>query len=254
MRRRPGIQGLQKTAAAREKVREIGETVQQANMEIMRTQMATFKTNLEKFAAAHKDDIRKDPDFRQQFHAMCSNIGVDPLVSNKGTWAQILGLGQFYYSLAVTVLDVCWARRAYDGGLSELSLVHKHVVRRRGSNADPISEDDIIRAIKELSVLGGGLGIVNIGGRIFLRSIPAELSTDGNILLEFAFKMGGCYSKTDIARNLGWKMERASDALTQLARGGLVLIDDPPGGGERIYWFPSVPVSAGSLPQRKDVG
>lgn len=31
----------------------------------------------------HKSDIRRDPEFRAQFHRMCANIGVDPLASNK---------------------------------------------------------------------------------------------------------------------------------------------------------------------------
>ena len=34
---------------------------------------------------------------------MCSNIGVDPLASNKGVWAQLLGFGDFYYELGVQV-------------------------------------------------------------------------------------------------------------------------------------------------------
>jgi len=29
--------------------------------------------------------------------------GVDPLASNKGFWAQVLGVGDFYYELAVQV-------------------------------------------------------------------------------------------------------------------------------------------------------
>ena len=41
--------------------------------------MDVFKKNLEEFAAKHKDDIRKDPQFRLQFQEMCASIGVDPL-------------------------------------------------------------------------------------------------------------------------------------------------------------------------------
>ena len=39
---------------------------------------------------ARREDIRANPAFRAQFHAMCANIGVDPLASNKGLWAQVL--------------------------------------------------------------------------------------------------------------------------------------------------------------------
>ena len=45
----------------------------------MTKQMEVFKKNLEEFAAKHKDDIRKDPQFRLQFQEMCASIGVDPL-------------------------------------------------------------------------------------------------------------------------------------------------------------------------------
>ena len=39
---------------------------------------------------------------------MCSNIGVDPLASNKGVWAQLLGFGDFYYELGVQVRIRGW--------------------------------------------------------------------------------------------------------------------------------------------------
>lgn len=38
-----------------------------------------FKTNLEEFASKHKQEIRKNPEFRVQFQDMCATIGVDPL-------------------------------------------------------------------------------------------------------------------------------------------------------------------------------
>jgi ESCRT-II complex subunit VPS22 len=276
MRRAPGLHGIAVAAKTNEQFRILGEETQAKKLATMRTQLATFKTSLEQFAAAHRDDIRKDPAFRQQFHAMCANIGVDPLVSNKGgTWANKLGLGDFYYALAVTVLDVCKARRAFDGGFTELSLVLRHVQRRRGSSADPISAEDIVRAIEKLSVLGGGLGIVNIGNRPFVRSVPAELSTDGNALIDLAHKLGGFFTRGEIAANLRWEEERMNTALTALAKDGLLLVDDPPtasarggggGGGvvagrrkkdaaaiaaekqklaaNRIYWCPAVGMEA----------
>ena len=33
---------------------------------------------------------------------MCKQIGVDPLSSNKGFWVDVLGVGDFYYELAVS--------------------------------------------------------------------------------------------------------------------------------------------------------
>jgi ESCRT-II complex subunit VPS22 len=48
-----------------------------------------------------QSDIRKNPVFRQQFHEMCAKVGVDPLASNKGVWAELLGIGDFYYELGL---------------------------------------------------------------------------------------------------------------------------------------------------------
>jgi len=47
-------------------------------------QMETFKTNLEDYAMKHKNEIKKNPQFRRQFQEMCASIGVDPLASGKG--------------------------------------------------------------------------------------------------------------------------------------------------------------------------
>ncbi len=43
--------------------------------------------------------------------------------------------------------------------------------RRRGSRADPVSEDDILRAIAKLGVLGGGFAVVKVGERRLVRSL-----------------------------------------------------------------------------------
>ena len=42
--------------------------------------------------------------------------------------------------------------------------------RRRGSRADPITEDDVIRAIDKLQVLGGGFSIMKVSFCTCLRS------------------------------------------------------------------------------------
>jgi len=41
--------------------------------------MEAFRTNLEEFATKHREEIRKNPQFRSQFQQMCAAIGVDPL-------------------------------------------------------------------------------------------------------------------------------------------------------------------------------
>lgn len=74
-----------------------------------------------------RNDIRQDPVFRAQFHTMCANVGVDPLASNKGMWAQLLGFGDFYYELGVQIVEACLATRAYNGGFMELGSLRNAV-------------------------------------------------------------------------------------------------------------------------------
>ena len=93
----------------------------------MSKQLDAFKTHLETFAANHKNDIKKNPEFRGHFQKMCARIGVDPLAceykivlqafsrevilswedfdvcsfvsASKGFWAEMLGVGDFYYEV-----------------------------------------------------------------------------------------------------------------------------------------------------------
>ena len=58
---------------------------------------------------------------------MCANVGVDPLASNKGMWAQLLHFGDFYYELGVQIVEACLATRAMNGGLMDLDLLRSHV-------------------------------------------------------------------------------------------------------------------------------
>ena len=37
---------------------------------------------------------------------MCKSVGVDPLSSNKGFWVDVLGVGDFYYEIAVSHLTL----------------------------------------------------------------------------------------------------------------------------------------------------
>ena len=76
---------------------------------------------------SRREEIRKDPVFRAQFHTMCANIGVDPLASNKGLWTQVLNIGDFYYELGIQVVEACLATRSVNGGLIDLNTLAAYV-------------------------------------------------------------------------------------------------------------------------------
>ena len=52
---------------------------------------------------------------------MCKEIVVDPLSSNKSFWVDVLGVGDFYYELAIQTVNICIALRPRNGGFLEES-------------------------------------------------------------------------------------------------------------------------------------
>ena len=62
--------------------------------------------------------------------------------------------------------------------------------KRRGKRADPVSEDDILRAISKLKALGNGFQVVKIGRQKLVRSVPGELNTDKSAVLKMAQESG----------------------------------------------------------------
>ena len=110
MRRRMGVSRLKKKQEADKRFAAAAKKLEASDLEHVTKLMAKFKVcqnsvchgcsfhfaslnkyhqtnlqkDLEKFALENKDQIRKNPQFRLEFQRMCSSIGVDPLVSNKG--------------------------------------------------------------------------------------------------------------------------------------------------------------------------
>ncbi|KAJ1693159.1 hypothetical protein LUZ63_009857 [Rhynchospora breviuscula] len=239
MRRRPGIAGLQSAAAARDQYRLVGEHVAKVRTDLMKEQLATFRTQLEDFARKHKNDIKKNPTFRAQFHEMCAKVGVDPLASNKGVWAELLGIGDFYYELGVQIVEICIATRSENGGLINLEELRTRLCRRRKCSRESLSEDDCLRAISKLKVLGSGFEVISVGRKRLVRSVPTELNKDHNEILELA-QAQGFVTVDQLEQTLSWTSGRAIDALQALLKEGLAMIDDGHRDGRRRYWFPCV--------------
>ncbi|KAF3955399.1 hypothetical protein ACB098_06G040600 [Castanea mollissima] len=244
MRRRPGIGGLQTAAAARDQYRLVGENVAKIRTDMMKEQLATFRSQLEEFARKHKNDIRKNPAFRSQFHEMCAKVGVDPLASNKGFWAELLGIGDFYYELGVQIVEICLATRPHNGGLINLQELCI-LLRQRKSDREAVSEDDCLRAISKLKVLGSGFEVISVGKKKLVRSVPTELNKDHNEILELA-QAQGFVTVEEVERRLSWTSGRAIDALDTLLDEGLAMLDDGHRDGKHRYWFPCI--SSNSTP------
>lgn len=67
MRRGIGLGAIQKHKLEQEKYKDKGNEIQENQFEQMTKQLDVFKVNLEDFATKHKNEIRKNSEFRKQF-------------------------------------------------------------------------------------------------------------------------------------------------------------------------------------------
>jgi ESCRT-II complex subunit VPS22 len=68
MRRRgAGIGAIQKDKKAAERYKDKGTALAETNFAEMTKQMETFRQNLEEFAREHREDIKKNSEFRKHF-------------------------------------------------------------------------------------------------------------------------------------------------------------------------------------------
>ncbi|KAG5985286.1 hypothetical protein E4U55_006766 [Claviceps digitariae] len=237
-----------------------GSSLRANNAQALEAQLAVFRSLLQQFAATHAKDIRSDPAFRAQFARMCTAIGVDPLASSSSSssggagggssiWAQLLGksVNDFYFGLAVRIVEMCSATRGENGGLLGLREVRERLLSRRKrageAGGGDISEDDVRRAVETLKPLGGGYGIVRVGRRDYIRSVPRELSNDQAAAVEAA-QVLGYVSVGMLCDNLGWERARCRTVIDDLVAGGMLWVDKQTGDGEWEFWSPTFMVDA----------
>ncbi|XP_039189122.1 vacuolar-sorting protein SNF8 isoform X3 [Crotalus tigris] len=158
--------------------------------------------------------------------------------AGKGFWSEMLGVGDFYYELGVQIIEVCLALKHRNGGLIILDELHQQVLKGRGKFAQDVSQDDLIRAIKKLKVLGNGFGILPVGGTYLIQSVPAELNMDHTVVIQLAEKKG-YVTISEIKSSLKWEMERAKQVLDHLLKEGMAWLDTQ-AQGEPQYWLPAL--------------
>lgn len=128
-----------------------GNTLRNTHASSLSTQLSVFRSLLQQFAQTHAKDIRSNPSFRAEFARMCAAIGVDPLASSSGAgrggeggslWSQLLGgsVNDFYFELAVRVVEVCGGTREENGGLMTVGECRRRVMRGRMEGGVEITE------------------------------------------------------------------------------------------------------------------
>jgi ESCRT-II complex subunit VPS22 len=185
----------------------------------------------------YKDQLKKDPEFRQYFNELCAKIGVDPLVSSKGFWGELLGVGDFYYELGVQIVEICIQTRPLNGGLIDMDDALAALRKKRGGKA--LTKDDIERAVKQLHLLGSGFQIIRLGSKKLLQSVPYQLSNDHTAILELS--QGTNFVSLDtIVAELKWSVARCELVLSELLEEGMAWVDIDPVTKQTLYWFPTL--------------
>ena len=194
----------------------------------MKNQLDEFKKHLEDFAVSHKKEISSNPVFRGKFLKMCKSIGVDPLSSNKGMWADILGTGDFYYELGVQVVNICIALKKFNGGYLEESECLNMLKSTRGSKTQEVGVKDLRKAIQSLQTLGNDFKIIKTGQKRVICSVAIELNDDHMKLLKVAEDNKGwlTYSRTAQLQPSYSDKSRFNRAIEKLLQDGLAWEDN----------------------------
>ena len=229
MRRGIGAAAIIKRRERDSKFNELGESLQKEREEDAKEIIEKFRKKLSDFASKYRNEIRKDPEFREQFVSMCESVGVDPLRSSKSIWADvILGVGTYYSDIAVQILTTCMINRQTYGYLLPIAVCMKAL---QGEN---ISYKDVVRSIRSLDVFGAGaVRIVNVGKEQFICSAPDGFGEDGRLVLECFDGFNGL-TADEIISKLNWSVERTIHSVQALVKDGTIWIDQ--NNGIRSYW------------------
>ena len=224
MRRGIGVSAIKNRQTDKDKYAALGKEFEISKLSSVRELLSDFQDTMMQFAAKHRVRINSDPEFRVQFHAMCRHAGVDPLASNRGIWANVLGIGDFYFDLGVVIIEICLKTRAEYGGLISVSdLLRRIHLSSKGGRKD-VSINDINRAVEKIAVLGSGFRMVQIMGNPMVLSLPVELNKDHEDIINEA-QDSGSVSELSMTSMHGWSAERFGIAIRPLLLDGIVWLD-----------------------------
>lgn len=233
MHRRIGVSAVKGRKTDMEKYNKLGKEMEDAKISKVKDLMDVFQTALTDFASKHRDRINRDPEFRMQFHKMCISVGVDPLASNKGFWADLLGVGDFYFELGVKIIEITVQTRSLNGGIMNLKEVLSILQTRVRQN---VIEEDVVRAIEKVQTLGSGFRLARLGRNTVLISVPMEINSDHEILMTVAQSHDGMFSLDIMISLHGWTLERFNYLVVPLLQDGMIWVDQHE-GNKHLFFF-----------------
>ncbi|EPS42512.1 hypothetical protein H072_3506 [Dactylellina haptotyla CBS 200.50] len=250
MRRRVGLAALDRRVQDSQTWSSHGASLRRTHQSELTTQLSVFQAALSTFSTQYASEIRQNPKFRSEFARMCTVIGVDPLAASSSRqqdkggniWAEMLGssVNDFYFELAVKIVEVCRETRTKNGGLISVNEVQETIIKKDrstggGGTGLQLSEDDIIRSVECLKPLGSGFEMMKIGKTMMIRSVPKEFNTDQAKVLEVIQVLGFVTIRL-LVDNLGWIAPRAQAVVDDLMAEAFLWVDEQE--GETSYWAP----------------
>ena len=217
MRRGIGAAGIFARKELDQKKESVGESLRLSRANQIAEGLDLLKTKLQKFSSKYRDRILADESLCEAFLEICFALGIDPLVSDKSVWDGIFGGGRFLPEVAVQVLACLRNTRDLNGGIMSLNAVASGVNRMRGDRYATVTEADVIRACRELRVLGEG--VLWTQDR-FVFYLPDGVSPDSLLILSAIHEKG--VKRSEIPK---FGKAREDIAITGLIRDGAVWVD-----------------------------
>lgn len=282
MRRGPGVVALNRQAESQEHFTSFSQEWNSTRLEELKAEIDQFSEALRSFAASHRRDIQRDPEFRHAFQRMCASLWVDPLAGHPSTgsrggglgrvtnlWNELTGFGDWQYELGVQIVDVCVSTRPLNGGLISMQALIDGVTRlrlgsqvqsSRGSEAvGVITEKDVERSVTALQPLGCGYEIIALNGSKLIRSVPQKMNADALVILDAlasgalcpADAMGLAYVTVEALSNHSSKDAKGKSAQPTLPwspERAVQALDDML-LNDGTLWLDIVPARSGFLPE-----
>ncbi|CAL8140817.1 unnamed protein product [Orchesella dallaii] len=249
MRRRVGVASVVNGKASDHLFTKKSSEIDQNAVGKLGANLDELKEKLKWFASKHQLELQTDAAFRNEFLTMCKSIGVDPLASSKGYWTKYLGVGTYYYTLAVQIIETILSGADRHGGVMLLRDLWIRLERHRPKflRDSHISFDDIFHALKMMKPVGKGCGYIKTSSHIdqgLVYCVPEEMKQDQTLLLKAVGESGKSYFKIeDMIDTLGWRGSRVKTAVDQLIRDGIAWVEtgaDATGRQCVHYWLPGL--------------
>lgn len=153
-------------------------------------------------------------------------------------------MSDFYYELAVQIIEICNSSQERTGGLIYLDQVLDRIKRVRNRFVNEVSLDDCKRAIRKLDVFGNSFTLIPMGhGRFMIQSVPDGMSNDHSQVVKLAETNQGLVTSRLLLEQLKWDVYRVESVINFLIKEGLVWVDEHTssnGATDASYYFPGL--------------